>query len=100
MAPAGPAKRASPAKKPRRRRQADAAPTAPPCQLTTRLAHCRFERCQRVRAEKTDVLRTLGESRPRPSLMRWTDIPRTAPGASGLAGGGRDHTEWGHWAPL
>src|SRR5271169_5709050 len=32
--------------------------------------------------------------------MRRTDIPRTAPRASGLAGGGRDHTEWSHWAPF
>src|SRR5271165_6562414 len=37
-------------KKPRRRRQTDGAPTAHSCQLVTRLAHCRFERFQRVRA--------------------------------------------------
>ena len=69
-APAGSAKRAAPAKKPRRRRRADAAPTTPSCQLMTRPSHCRFERFQVVRAERTDALRTLGESRPRPSLMR------------------------------
>ena len=55
MAPAAPAKRAWPAKKPRRRRQADAAPTTPSCQLMTRFAHCSFERFQWVREERTDI---------------------------------------------
>ena len=39
----GPAKRVARAKKPRRRRQADVAPTPQSCQLATRPAHCRFE---------------------------------------------------------
>ena len=65
MAPAGPARRAAPAKEPGRRRQADAAPTAPSCQPITRLAHCRFERFQLVRAERTDVCNS--QARPLPS---------------------------------